>query len=91
MFDIFNFLCKYQSITHLLTFKSFKLWTNSKLTKVVLNQQGKVLPKEQMMKILGEEVRIATAGTVLMPLMPLTVLNVKINAMVLEEYKTAIP
>jgi len=24
-----------------------------KLTKVVLNQQGKVLPKEQMMKILG--------------------------------------
>ena len=57
-----------------------------KLTKVVLNQQGKVLPKEQM-----EEVRIATAGTVLMPLMPLTVLNVKINAMVLEEYKTAIP
>ena len=32
-----------------------------KLTKVVLNQQGKVLPKEQMMKILGgEEVRIAT-------------------------------
>lgn len=62
-----------------------------KLTKVVLNQQGKVLPKEQMMKILGEEVRIATAGTVLMPLMPLTVLNVKINAMVLEEYKTAIP
>ena len=35
--------------------------------------------------------RIATAGTVLMPLMPLTVLNVKINAMVLEEYKTAIP
>ena len=25
-----------------------------KLTKVVLNQQGKVLPKEQMMKILGD-------------------------------------
>ena len=24
-----------------------------KLTKVVLNKQGKVLPKEQMMKILG--------------------------------------
>ena len=24
-----------------------------KLTKVILNQQGKVLPKEQMMKILG--------------------------------------
>ena len=60
-----------------------------KLTKVVLNQQGKVLPKEQMMKILGGG--SATAGTVLMPLMPLTVLNVKINAMVLEEYKTAIP
>ena len=39
----------------------------------------------------GRITPIATAGTVLMPLMPLTVLNVKINAMVLEEYKTAIP
>ncbi len=62
-----------------------------KLTKVVLNQQGKVLPKEQMMKILGEEVRIVIAGTVPVPLKPPAALSVILNAMVLEEYKTAIP
>lgn len=62
-----------------------------KLTKVVLNQQGKVLPKEQMMKILGGGSAYCHCWNSSNAIDASTVLNVKINAMVLEEYKTAIP
>ena len=63
-----------------------------KLTKVVLNQQGKVLPKEQMMKILGGGSAYCHCWNSSGAFDASSCSRVSsLNAMVLEEYKTAIP